>query len=357
MTTTTSCAPQVGAHSVTFRFPDPHRALASVRLCQEITRPRPGPDFARRAGTWELAWDRPAVDRLEYKFELGHPSGEAEVICDPNNGRRAPGPFGERSVIEWPGYSPPRWTTADPVDPGSLRRLAIPSRTLKSSFDVWMWTSPGGDAGRPLPLLVAHDGPEYDGYSSLCRFLALKVEGGLLPPMRAALLPPVDRDHTYSASAIYARTFGNDLLPAIMRAAPTPLGHAMRVGMGASLGALAMLHLHRTKPATFGALFLQSGSYFRRRSDPQESSFARFGRVTRFVGKVLTQATWAHPIPITMTCGRGEENLGNNRAMRQALRSQGYSPRWCEVRDAHNWVAWRDAFDPGLVDLLKAVWA
>ena len=54
--------------------------------------------------------------------------------------------------------------------------------------------------------------------------------------------------------------------------------------MGASLGALAMLHAHRRSPAAFGGLFLQSGSFFRPRFDAHEPGFPRFGRIARFVG-------------------------------------------------------------------------
>lgn len=356
MTTAISCAPQIGAHSVMFRVRDSARALDSVRLHQEITRPRPGPHFARDGDIWQLRWRRPPVDRLEYKFELAQAPGDVEIVCDPNNDARAPGPFGDRSVIEWPEYRAPGWVEASPNEPGTVTDLRIPVRSPRAEFHALVWNSPRADPERPLPLLVAHDGLEYDSHSGLLRFLATQVEAGALPPMRAALLAPVDRDHSYSASAKYARVFGQELLPALLRAAPTPPGHAMRVGMGASLGALAMLHVHRTKPATFGALFLQSGSYFRQRFDPQESSFVRFRRITRFVGRVLTQTGWAHTVPISMTCGSGEENVHNNRAMRASLQRQGYAVRWHEVRDAHNWTAWRDCFEPALGPLLSEVW-
>ena len=42
--------------------------------------------------------------------------------------------------------------------------------------------------------------------------------------------------------------------------------------------------------------------------------------------------------------------------MRDALAAQGYHVRLAEPRDAHNWVAWRDALDPWLLDLLAEVW-
>jgi enterochelin esterase-like enzyme len=209
----------------------------------------------------------------------------------------------------------------------------------------------------PLPLLVVHDGPEYAEYSWLLRMLASASAELELPPLRAALLaPPYPRDDHYSASARYARALARELLPALTRIAPTPPGREARVGMGASLGALAMLHAHRLHPATFGGLFLQSGSFFRLRSDRQESGFPRFARIARFVGSVLRAGEWPHPIPIALTCGTGEENLGNNRVVRAALARQGYPAELDEHPDSHNWVSWRDSLHPPLVSLLQRLW-
>ena len=128
------------------------------------------------------------------------------------------------------------------------------------------------------------------------------------------------------------------------------------MGVGASLGALAMLHTHRRNPATFGSLFLQSGSYFRQRFDKQESGFSRFRRISRFMGEVLTSEGWPHPITATLTCGSVEENLANNRATFAALDLQGYEVKLVVNRDGHNWIAWRDTFDPHLVDLINRMW-
>ena len=117
-----------------------------------------------------------------------------------------------------------------------------------------------------------------------------------------------------------------------------------------------MLHVHRLYPASFGGLFLQSGSYFRQRYDKQESGFVRFGRISRFMGRVLTAEEWSHPIPIGMTCGTIEENLANNLATHDALARQGYEVDLHQNRDGHNWTGWRDTFDPHLIDLLARVW-
>ncbi len=175
--------------------------------------------------------------------------------------------------------------------------------------------------------------------------------------MRAALLePPGDRDQVYSASAAYARCMAHEVLPALAEIAPTA-GRGQRAGMGASLGALAMLHVHRRYPASFGALFLQSGSFFRRRFDSLESDFVRFDRISRFVGTILSLRDWAaHPVPLRMTCGSMEENLANNRAVTGALAASGYDASLHVNKDAHNWTAWRDTLDPHLAAFLARVW-
>jgi enterochelin esterase-like enzyme len=349
--------PQVLEEVVIFSLPDPDHELAGVRLLQEIRRPRNGPEFQRDANedVWKAAFIRPNADRIEYQLELQHHDGGFEIVPDPTNPNRAGGPFGDKSVLELPGYTPPRWLEAE-APAGEETPTLIASRILRDRVPAIVWAPPDTDPEEPLPLLVAHDGPEYAKFSALTHFLSVMVAEGRLPRLRAGLVGPVDRDNTYSASAAYSRAFAHEILPALGALAPTPHGRAARVGMGASLGALALLVLHRRAPATFGGLYLQSGSFFRQRFDSHESGFVRFRRISRFVGGVLTSREWAHPIPVTMTCGTVEENLANNRAVRDALAGQGYDVHLHENRDGHNWVGWRDTFDPHLTDLLTKVW-
>ena len=150
---------------------------------------------------------------------------------------------------------------------------------------------------------------------------------------------------TYSASAAYARALAAEV---------ASLG-SRRVGLGSSLGGLALLHAHRLQPSSFDGLFLQSGSYFRPRFDKHESGFGRYARITRFVSSVLRSDGPEQPIPVALTCGTAEENLANNRELAAALDRQGYTSWLAEIRDAHNWTCWRDGFDPHLPALLEAV--
>jgi enterochelin esterase family protein len=203
-----------------------------------------------------------------------------------------------------------------------------------------------GHPGRRAPLLVVHDGPEYVRRASLLRILTRLVESKQAPAHRVALLVPDDRLETYSASARYAR----ELVAALAEIEGKP------VGVGSSLGALALLHAHRLEPRAFSGLFLQSGSYFRRRTDPQESRFPRFSRVDRFVGSVLNARDGARPVPTTITCGLDEENYANNAAMAQALAMQGYAVDFHAARGAHDWPTWRRALEAHLAPLLRRAW-
>jgi enterochelin esterase-like enzyme len=346
--------PRLEGTEIVFTWRDPRRRYETVRLAQDLWRPRLGPEFEPDGGVWRLRVERPAVDRMEYQVELTDDDGDARLVCDPVNPLRVSGPFGDRSVLHFPEYRPPAWLDDDPPS-GRVRELELESRVLRTTVTALVWTSAGAADEDALPLLVVHDGPEYADYSALLQFLDQAGHGRRVPPFRAALLPPPgDRNETYSASAAYARALVRNLLPELRRHLPT-LGRP--VGAGASLGALAFLHAHRLHPHVFGGLFLQSGSFFRRRFDAHEAGFGRFGRIARFVGRVLAPSSWDDPVPVRMTCGAVEENLRNNRAAEQALRTQGYDVELHELRDAHNWVAWRDGLDPHLADVLTLAWS
>jgi enterochelin esterase-like enzyme len=268
---------------------------------------------------------------------------------DPTNPLRAPNPFGDKSVIEWPEYRRPEWLDSI-ADAGPVEELEVRSRRLVARVRVLLYSTPD-PPGAEAPLVVAHDGPEYAHYSALTRFLDVMSWEERIPPLRAALIQPVDRNETYSASALYAGALAREILPAVAKHAP----HGHRVGMGASLGALAMLHAHRRHPRLFDGLLLQSGSFFRQRWDKYEAEFPRYRRITRFVGTVLRGQEVTRTIPVAITCGTGEENRANNEAVAEALVAQGY-PAWlARIRDGHNWVCWRDAFDPHLPALIEAV--
>jgi enterochelin esterase family protein len=339
--------PVVGDAEIRFQIEDPDGRLAGVRLQQELQRPRDGPEFERRNGGFELRFPLHPVLRMEYLLALRAQDGSVTVGPDAAVPRTAPGAFGDKTDLRLPGYREPAWLGEQPAARGERIAMTVACERLGRALDVILWRGPG--AGHDAPLLLVHDGPEFDRFARLGDLLDVLGGGGDLPPLRAALVAPVDRDEIYGANDLYAAALVDELLPAVAA------GAQVVVGLGASLGALALLHAHVRRPGTFAGLLLQSGSFFHGRTDGHERWFAQFGRIEAFVGPVLTGRTAVEPVPIALTCGLGEENLACNRALAAALAGRGVPATLTTVADAHNWIAWRDALDPALPDLLRRV--
>jgi enterochelin esterase family protein len=333
--------------TVTFELADRARRLAAVRLLDEIGLPGPT-DLTRTAGRWRLAVPRPDVDRMEYLFEVEDHNGHRSTVPDPDNPLRVRGAFGDKSVARFPDYAAPEWLAVEPV-PGSSTALEIDTERLPEPVGATVWSPDGLPAEAPAPLVVVHDGPEYDRLGDLIRYLGAAIALGALPPTRAALLDPGDRNAWYAADDGYAAALAADVLPALSGPAPA----TARIGVGVSLGALAMLHAHRRHPSAFDALLLQSGSFFTADLDPQEAQFSGFPAVSAFVAEVAAADADRRPVPAVLTCGTVEENRANNQAMAGHLRRLGYPVELLMVRDAHNYTAWRDALHPHLARLVR----
>jgi enterochelin esterase-like enzyme len=341
--------PRAGVEVIEFVLADPHRRLRGVRLEQELGLAADDLDFGydEASGRWVLRLPRPPVRRMEYRLQLRHADGGVETINDPAARGCAPGAFGPKSVLELPGYAAPAWLDSGVRWPVRAQ-LAVPTSTGPVDLTV---LSPPWPSTR---LLVAHDGPEYDRLAGLGVFAAAVVHEGRVPPFHLALAAPGERNERYSANPYY----GDALATAVIPALHAELGTRGPVAlMGASLGGLAALHAQRRHPAGIGGLFLQSGSFFVPEFDECESGFRFYQRIVRYVASVhRAPHAGEAPVPAVLTCGGIEENVRNNRLMTATLRYRGYPAKLHEVPDLHNFTAWRDAFDPHLVELLTAVW-
>jgi enterochelin esterase-like enzyme len=337
--------PVVDEHGVVFVLADRNRRLSAVRLEQELGIGDPG--FARERTRWSLRIARPPVDRMEYLFEIEDANGHRTTITDPANPLRAPGAFGDKSVLTFPGYAPPAWLDATPID-ATTTEFAVPAPALDGEVSGTVWSPTQLDGQAEAPLLIVHDGPEFAGLGGFTHYLGAMIAAGTLPPCRAALVSPGERNEWYAANPDYAGTLITDVLPALPPA-------NVRIGVGVSLGALAMLHAHRSHPGALDGLMLQSGSFFTPDLDSQESAFSGFGPVTGFVASVLDATSDSAPVPTVVTCGVAEENLANNQRIAGKLADLGYEVSLRTVRDSHNYTAWRDALDPHLTDLVRAV--
>jgi enterochelin esterase-like enzyme len=336
-------AAAVDDDGVTFILADRYRRLGAVRLVQDLGLSELA--FTRERTEWWLRLPRPPVDRMEYLFEVEDDNGRRNTILDPANPRRAPGAFGDKSEITFPGYAPPSWLEAAGVD-SVAEPIEIAAPLLDGSITGSLWSPVGLDG--PAPLLVVHDGPEFAQLGGFTRYLATAIAAGALPPLRAALLDPGERNAWYSANPDYAVTLVDAVLPALPPA-------TARIGVGVSLGAVAVLHAHRLHNGAFDGLLLQSGSFFTADLDPQEAEFSGWEPVTGFVTSVHDADTDSAPVPTVMTCGVPEENLANNQRMAETLTRLGYPVQITAMRDTHNYTAWRDALHPHLTGLISSV--
>ncbi|HEY1488780.1 MAG TPA: alpha/beta hydrolase-fold protein [Micromonosporaceae bacterium] len=323
------------------RHTDAAHELAGVRLVQEIGLAQEQFVYDETERVWSLRLPPLPVWRLEYRLELRYPDGRTELVRDPANPLITPGAFGDKSVLELPGYRRPAWLDR-PAAEGTWTDLTIPSTALRREVPVRIRTSAQPSRG----ILLAHDGGEFDRLAGLGQFSAAMIADGTLPPHDLVLLSPVERNEWYSANPAYARALVTEIIPRLRPGLPI-------VALGASLGALSLLHAQIRYPYTFQGLFLQSGSFFQNRYDAQESSFPPYPRIIRFVGSVRRRRRVDDPVSTVLTCGIPEENLANNRAMATIL---GPNARLVEVPDAHNFIAWRDAWHPDLTALAGRVW-
>ncbi len=195
-------------------------------------------------------------------------------------------------MLEFPGYVAPGWLLAS-ADPGAATTFEVAAPALDSTVTVRIWSPADSPDDEPLPLLLVHDGPEYDALAGLTRYLGAAAAGGWLPRLRAALLSPGQRNAWYAASSRYARALAGRVIPVVtQRVAST-----VRVGMGTGLGALAMLHAHCRHPGIADGLFLQSGSFFVAALDGQEQRFRYFRASRRSLRTCRPAACRARPFP------------------------------------------------------------
>ncbi len=336
---------------VRFRFAGGEDVLSVLLECDPVI---PGSrELTLVEDVWELALPRPALQRIEYRFTVTRTAVDGDVtetVLDPDNPVTVETAFGSRSVMEMPGYAVPSWLSA-PAVPGGFTPMVLEGETA-DEVPVTVW-APDGTEGRALPLLLVHDGPEYDQLASITQFSAAKIAAGELPPHRVALAHPVLRDAWYSGSPKYLRTIAQQGLWRLHEHAPIT---GPVVVMGASLGGLTALLVGMLDADEIGGVFSQSGSFFQARHDGQESSYKYFGRISRRVQEIIDTPEATRPLRIGLTCGALEENAANNRDMAAALARAGHHVTHAEVADLHNYTAWRDALDPHLTEVLRDLW-
>ena len=235
-----------------------------------------GREFRADGAAWVLDVPRPAVQRLEYRFAVAR-GDEVEVVLDPSNPVTVRTAFGDRSVLEMPGYAPPWWLQAPAVE-GRMESMSLAGET-SDAVPVTVWSPVELPDDEPAPMLLVHDGAEYDQLARITTYSAALVAGGQLPQHRVALAHPVMRDAWYSGSPQYLRTIADAGLD---RLGERYAVRAPGVVVGASLGGLTalLLGLLADAPGRRGAT-RSRGRSSRCATTTQECGYRYFGRISR----------------------------------------------------------------------------
>lgn len=356
--------------AIVFRYPDPRHELIDPRIWYYLDLPTPDgrrgtqpppPDHLEPVpGGWERNWPLGGLDldRLEYEFTASHPDapGERTMVADPGNPRRVSGPFSGPSWLPLPGYTPPAWL-AGARRPMVSQTVQVPAlapteQAHGGGLEVQVWSPPDAD-GAEVPLLIAHDGPEFDRLGALTDAVAALGAAGRLPALRVALLPPEHRTAMYAANPAYAAWLVEQAVPALREALPT---RGRPILAGPSLGGLAALHAEWLYPGTFAGLLLLSGSFFTDEFDSHESGFEHWVRLRGFVDEVYAVGSPPSRPAVAMGWGTAEENRHNNLAMAARLSGLGVPVKQATRRDGHTFTCWRNLLDPLLPQVVAAAW-
>ncbi len=208
-----------------------------------------------------------------------------------------------------------------PRRPGSTRRAAAGTAGRARSSGAPAAALAGCACGRRARASCRCSWPmtgRNPVFSGLTRYAGAMIEAGALPPFRARCCrrratgtrptPPPPRTGARSPASGCRRSVS----PCTGRP----------VGLGASLGALAWLHAHWTLP---GILRRALPPVRAASSRPATTARVRLPALRALHPLRVARAAAASrdpPNPVTLTCGTGEENLGNNRPSRKRSRAR-----------------------------------
>jgi enterochelin esterase family protein len=322
---------------------------ASVELLRWIHAGIDARPFARLPGSdlWHLRVPAEDGGRFEYKIKIVGAHGETWDL-DPLNPHRAADPFGENSVAMSHGYARPDWSLPRGAPAGELRELPVESATFGHARDERVYLPAGYDLEAPYPLVIIHDGGDYDDYAELTTSLDNLIAAGDVPPLIALLIQAGDRMSEYPRGRRHARYVVQELLPALEARHAVSRRAEDRVLMGASLGAVASLATAFRFPGVFGGLILKSGSFILDPAKLRHRTHPVFGRVERLV-RAIERAPDPPPTRVFVSTGELEGLAEENRALAEALEARGMDVRFQSAWDGHHWHAWRDQLRDALM--------
>jgi enterochelin esterase-like enzyme len=270
--------------------------------------------------------------RFEYKLVV-----DSLWVLDPLNPLRAEGGYGPNSEIRMPFYDPPtEIEQRHDIPHGRIDTLSITSNSLHRTHPLFVYLPAGYEntAHAAYPWIVVTDGGEYISLGRMVHVLDNLIADKRIVPVIAAFIDPRTDLHNaqssmrlrdYAMSDTFVLFLVEELRKRMLdqyRINPAPAQTAI---MGASLGGLIATYAALTRPDVFGLSAAQSPAYW-----------------------------WDNDSIITIAASRPRKNVkfyidtGTMRdaqekasMMHSVLKKKGYTTRYEEHPEGHNWVNWR----------------
>jgi enterochelin esterase-like enzyme len=295
-------------------------------------------DEMQRMGEADLCYRTlklPLDARIDYKFYVDN-----AWMLDPLNAKTVRGGFGDNSAFSMPAYVEP-WeiAPADTAKRGKVEEHQFQSKIMGNTRTIRVylpvgWSEAGSDAGKTGRRAVfVQDGGEYITLGSMVNVLDNLISRGLVPPVVAIFVDPVDRNYEYYLNATYARMLVEEIVPFVRERYGVARDPAMTAIMGASLGGEISVMIAKDHADIFGKCGSQSGA---------------FGVEEGLLVSLIKKSGKKH-VDFYLDCGTFEELLESNRQMRDALTEKGYHLRYQEFDEGHSWGNWRAHIDDMLV--------
>lgn len=281
----------------------------------------------------------PSDARLDYQLIVN-----GKYMTDPQNPRITPSGFGPHSEVRMPKFVPtPYIYHRQDIQHGSVDSLApvmdIPSplnRYIPGRRSIKIYRPAGYDTLSSLPVLYVHDGFEAIDFAYVPAILDNLIADGMIEPVIAVFIPPVDREGEYVGSRKdqFVSYLTDEIVPLIdhlYRTAPIPEKRAMT---GISAGGQISLYTVLKRPD----IFLNVGG--------QSSS------LPSSLGLLAEQQMRLNRLPshlkLYVDCGRfdilgyGRDFLTEHRFFSEHLSSLRIPHYYKEVNDGHEWASWRE---------------
>lgn len=218
--------------------------------------------------------------------------------------------------------------------------IRISSESLGYDLQYRVYLPEGAESLEDLPVLYITDGPGYIKQGRVPRVLNRLIKSGRIAPVIAVFVDARDpddistnrRNQQFMCNANYLKFFADELIPAIEQAYPAGSDREKRTILGVSFGGL--------NAACFGLMGHETFSGIGMHSPANHA-----------VPNLLPGYEEAPTLPLKMflSTGAPNDNTISNRRFRTLLKGKGYSLKYIEVSEGHNWDNWKPLIDDVLL--------